>query len=303
VQVPLLEPRPLSEAERAVLAWLIERPATRAALGAQLATADVVSVCSCGCGSIGLQVSDDAPRASWSHEGEERDWFQVTAQVEPDDDRTMPGVVLTVAGGTLDELELWDSLTGRGVPVPDPTSLFQDHWDRVHQPTALEDLLTLLDQDLGGGEQLDVARAIVAQHRDAGTDELLRLVDQPKATTRAAAAHGLGAPWCGRRLERIQALRRLLADTRVCVLVAAIDSLRSLQTSSAWDEITALGGHRSPRVREAVLEFRTALHPRTTGSWRVEDRRHLVGKAGVERFDPRRWLASPRFSASEADGA
>ena len=61
-QVP--EPRALTERERALILWMLERAATRSAeLIEHLALAHVVSGCDCGCATIELEVEGHPRRA------------------------------------------------------------------------------------------------------------------------------------------------------------------------------------------------------------------------------------------------
>ncbi|WP_238015645.1 hypothetical protein KZZ52_19815 [Dactylosporangium sp. AC04546] len=115
-------PRPLTPAERAVLATLVAH-AGRAELTAQLATARVTAVCDCGCASVRLATTGPAlPRAAvkaMSEHGRD-DHVAVGAAAGRVD------AVLHVVGGRLHELELF---AGEGVKVvpPPPAKLAGFH--------------------------------------------------------------------------------------------------------------------------------------------------------------------------------
>ncbi|MEV4134122.1 hypothetical protein AB0J72_18370 [Dactylosporangium sp. NPDC049742] len=112
--VALPQPRALTEAERALVVRLVEFAGV-AELGEQVATVRVVSVCRCGCGSVGLR-SDGPPVpaavvARLSANGRD-DYFAVSASGGGD-----VSVVLHVGSGLVVELELF---AGEGVQVAPP---------------------------------------------------------------------------------------------------------------------------------------------------------------------------------------
>ncbi|MET7403387.1 hypothetical protein ABZS66_58925 [Dactylosporangium sp. NPDC005572] len=118
----LPEPRPLTPAERAVLAALVGF-AAREELTAQLASARVTAECDCGCASVRLATTGPAlPRAAVKAMSEYRrdDHVAVAATAGRVD------AVLHVVGGRLHELELF---AGEGVKVvpPPPARLTDFH--------------------------------------------------------------------------------------------------------------------------------------------------------------------------------
>jgi hypothetical protein len=108
--VPLDEPRPLTGPERTLLEALVE-PLAREELAQQIARAQVVAHCSCGCRSIGLR--SDGPELApavvmqLTDLGRD-DVLHVRAWATDDAGREVE-VTLHVGDGTLKELEIWCS--------------------------------------------------------------------------------------------------------------------------------------------------------------------------------------------------
>ena len=105
-----IEPRPLSPEERALLDALVE-PLGREELAEQVARAEVVAHCSCGCRSVGLR-SDGlelAPDVVMRLTDMGRDdVLHVRAWAFNDADREIE-ITLHVGDGTVKELEIWCS--------------------------------------------------------------------------------------------------------------------------------------------------------------------------------------------------
>jgi hypothetical protein len=96
------DPRPLTQAESAVLALLleVEFPAVDA-LRVQASSAAVVGGCDCGCPSIAFTVPDDAPLAL----GLTSRLAPVEGVVSPQDDSVPGEIILFVDDGRLSYLE------------------------------------------------------------------------------------------------------------------------------------------------------------------------------------------------------
>jgi len=121
--VDLPSPRALSDAERA-LATRLAAFADVPGLSEQVATACVVSVCDCGCASVGLRTEAPAvPEAvvtQVSSTGRD-DYFAVYASAGP-----QVSVVLHILSGSIGELEIF---AGDGVAVtPPPVESVIDLW-------------------------------------------------------------------------------------------------------------------------------------------------------------------------------
>lgn len=101
--VALLEPRPLTERERAFLLFHAAGPAGTPELVVQVDNAQVVSTCDCGCGTVGLAVGAGAPGAHW---GSRKLWASAGGV----------DVNLTIDDGYLGELEIWSSWEGPAAP-------------------------------------------------------------------------------------------------------------------------------------------------------------------------------------------
>jgi hypothetical protein len=120
-QVPLDEPRPLSEEERRLLEHVASAPLGKPGLRAQIYAAQVVAECSCGCPSIWLEVDQSVPSVSFdpteTPDGR-TDHVALTARRSGTD---FPEVTLHLVHGRLFELEVW---AGYGVrPEIDISSL------------------------------------------------------------------------------------------------------------------------------------------------------------------------------------
>lgn len=111
--VELPRPRALTEAEHALLAWLVTF-ADVPILSEQVATVRVVSTCDCGCASVGLRTEGPQVPATavarLSGTGRD-DYFAVHASAGD------VSVVLHVIGGFVGELEIF---AGEGVPAAAP---------------------------------------------------------------------------------------------------------------------------------------------------------------------------------------
>ncbi|MFI5910748.1 hypothetical protein [Dactylosporangium sp. NPDC051541] len=107
VRIP--QPRPLTPGERRALTALVEH-ADRPGLRAQLASAQVIGKCDCGCASV--QLSTTGPKLP------DTEWLSVNATGDGAD------VVLHVIEGRLHELECY---AGEGVAVALPDEL-RDFW-------------------------------------------------------------------------------------------------------------------------------------------------------------------------------
>jgi hypothetical protein len=121
--VPLDEPRPVSADEGALLAALVA-PLGLDALSEQVARAEVVSVCSCGCPSVGLRSDGPALAADavrrLSDVGR-HDVLGVSAWGLNDERRAVQ-VTLHVVSGRLQELEVWAGWDGGEVQTTLPAA-------------------------------------------------------------------------------------------------------------------------------------------------------------------------------------
>ncbi|MFL5914824.1 MAG: hypothetical protein ACJ752_04200 [Gaiellaceae bacterium] len=106
-QVPLTEPRPLSEEQRRLLEHLARAPLGKPGLRAQIEAAQVVAECSCGCPSVGLEVDQSVPSVSFdpaeTPDGR-TDHVALTARRSGTE---LPEVTLHLIHGRLFELEVW----------------------------------------------------------------------------------------------------------------------------------------------------------------------------------------------------
>ena len=125
--VPLDEPRPLTDGERALVDRLLTFEAAPEELREQAKVARVTEVCSCGCPSVVLDVTDDAPAARLDPDhpevrhGQDR---SITAEGTAPDGRAVD-VILHVIAGRIVELEIWAGTFG-GDPrteLPDAATL------------------------------------------------------------------------------------------------------------------------------------------------------------------------------------
>jgi hypothetical protein len=125
--IPLDEPRPLNDGERALVDWLLTSPAAPPTLTGQVRLARVTEICSCGCPSIVLDVPDDAPTARLDPDHPDVRHGQdlsITAEGVAPDGRAVD-VILHVIAGRVIELEIWAGTFG-GDPrtdLPDPATL------------------------------------------------------------------------------------------------------------------------------------------------------------------------------------
>ena len=124
--LPLARPRELSARERELLEALIA-PLGVEELGRQVRTAKVVSVCSCGCPSVGLSAEGPRvpPAVALAVDDTARDGtFGVKAWASNDEGRDVE-VALHVIEGTVFELEIWSGWDGGDVhtSVPPAASL------------------------------------------------------------------------------------------------------------------------------------------------------------------------------------
>jgi hypothetical protein len=111
--VELASPRDLGEDERSFLDFMLEHPESVAALREQARAVKVVSVCDCGCRSIGVGTDDSCPRAHpdprmdtyWRD-----DYFTIEAQGTSKSGNDVV-LVLHVMDGRMIELEIWDGPT------------------------------------------------------------------------------------------------------------------------------------------------------------------------------------------------
>jgi hypothetical protein len=107
--VPLVEPRRLSAAERALVEWFVDGPVSSPALRAQVAAASVVATCSCGCPSVHLEVPAPFPAARLDRDDPDvRTGGDASfrADATSSDGRALE-VILHVLAGRLVELEIW----------------------------------------------------------------------------------------------------------------------------------------------------------------------------------------------------
>jgi len=121
--MPLDEPRPVSAEELALLAALVEAVGSEA-LSEQVARAEVVSVCSCGCPSVGLRSDGPALPSDvvrqLSDVGRD-DAFALSAWGVNDEGRDVE-VTLHVVLGRLEELEVWAGWDGGEVQTALPAA-------------------------------------------------------------------------------------------------------------------------------------------------------------------------------------
>jgi hypothetical protein len=106
--VPLQEPRPLSHRERELLEFLIEG-CDSDELREQVAQAEVVATCSCGCPSIGLRGDGpEVPREAMRGLGDfdHDDHARLTARGLSAGERPVE-VALHVSLGRIWEMEVW----------------------------------------------------------------------------------------------------------------------------------------------------------------------------------------------------
>jgi hypothetical protein len=121
--VPLADPRPVTDGERALLEALVA-PLGLSELAQQAAHSEVVSVCSCGCPSVGLRA--DGPALSTeairrlSEVGRD-DVVDVSAWGVNDEGRAVL-VTLHVVDGLLHELEVWAGWDGGEVRTTLPSA-------------------------------------------------------------------------------------------------------------------------------------------------------------------------------------
>lgn len=126
--VPLGEPRPLTPREQALIDYLLDGPLGRAELREQAKAARVVSSCSCGCPSVGLDIDPVAPTAHFRRDETplgRTDWVPITAFQQKAKGETE--VTLHVVEGRLHELEVWAGSYGVR-PRVDVTKLERDDW-------------------------------------------------------------------------------------------------------------------------------------------------------------------------------
>ena len=121
--VPLADPRPATDVEGALLEALVA-PLGLRELANQVALAEVVSVCSCGCPSIGLRtkgpaLSTDVVRRL-SDVGRDN-VLDVSAWGVNDEGRAVL-VTLHVVEGLLEELEVWAGWDGGEVRTTLPSA-------------------------------------------------------------------------------------------------------------------------------------------------------------------------------------
>ena len=108
--IDLSEPRDLNAVERVLLDFILDGPDVRPELRAQGDSAEVVSVCDCGCRSVGLRPDPALPDAPYTAEDssvDSDDYIGLTA-----DGVSTAGtdveVTLHVIFGRMTELEIWD---------------------------------------------------------------------------------------------------------------------------------------------------------------------------------------------------
>jgi hypothetical protein len=105
-------PRPLTTTERALLEALLAHDfAGAASLRQQVSRATATRGCSCGCGTLDLQVAGDAPTVAVGGPA------PVEGTVRGADGRPVGGVLLFVEDGRLSRLDV----TSHGDPLPVPS--------------------------------------------------------------------------------------------------------------------------------------------------------------------------------------
>lgn len=108
----VIDPRPLNPQEQALAEFLLSADCPgRYDLKRQLASAEAVSLCECGCGTVNLRVGSASRRANC------REPIPVEAYGDGVD------VLLFVRDGVLDSLEIVDHGDARPVPYPKPEEL------------------------------------------------------------------------------------------------------------------------------------------------------------------------------------
>ena len=101
----LQEPRPLSPAEREVLDLMLSKDFPGAgSLRSQVPCVQVVGRCDCGCATVSLEVSPEAPRAIPDVRGRV---LPVTGYVGPNIDEPKAGIIVFVDEGFLSSLEIY----------------------------------------------------------------------------------------------------------------------------------------------------------------------------------------------------
>lgn len=105
-RIPLQEPRPLDEAERGLLDFLVAGPRGRPELRAQAVSAQAVGRCSCGCPSVYVAVDADAPPLA-----SKPSYYSLTAWGRNADGEDVQAT-LHVVDGQLEELELFAGREG-----------------------------------------------------------------------------------------------------------------------------------------------------------------------------------------------
>ena len=120
-QLPLDQPRPLSDDERALLDALLAGPRSRPELVVQVCTAQIVGECSCGCPSVWIRADADLPalviEAEESPTGDPA-YYSLTAHGRNNDAQDVQ-VTLHVTGGRVEELEIWSGAPGpTTLPLP-----------------------------------------------------------------------------------------------------------------------------------------------------------------------------------------
>src|SRR5262245_58508108 len=118
--VDLSAPRPLSADERRLLDFLLDGHGVHDELRAQADSVEVVSVCDCGCRSVGVRPGSNAPDVPYTAK---RPYFGLTAHGRSAT-ATDVGVTLHVVSGRMTELEIWDGfLTDSQGELPDLATL------------------------------------------------------------------------------------------------------------------------------------------------------------------------------------
>lgn len=116
--------RPFNAEEVQLVDFLLDDPRAVPELREQVAAAEVVSRCGCGCASVGVEVAPAAPQARWRAADTpfgRADWVPLTAEGLAGRGRVVE-VTLHVLGGYLGELEIWTGRFGEAI-LPRPETL------------------------------------------------------------------------------------------------------------------------------------------------------------------------------------
>jgi len=128
--IPLDPPRPLRADEKALLDFLVAAT-SHPELRAQARGAKVISLCNCGCPSLGLEPAEGSPRASIGEEDSDvgiAGALRIAAEGKNREGRSVE-VILHVQQAQIVELEIWAGLSGGEVEtdLPDVSTLTLQH--------------------------------------------------------------------------------------------------------------------------------------------------------------------------------